>query len=41
MHVPTPFHPFQRHPLTAPVVEIWNLVLILLGVILVLAFSWF
>ena len=39
MHVHPPlhsFHPFQAHPVTAPVVEIWNLVMILLGVALVL-----
>jgi hypothetical protein len=41
MQVHAPFHPFQSHPLTAPAVEIWNLVLILLGVVLVLAFSSF
>jgi hypothetical protein len=41
MHVHSPFHPFARHPLTAPIVEVWNLVLILLGVILVLVFSSF
>jgi len=36
MHFHTPFHPFQRHPVTAPAVEVWNLLLILLGVALVL-----
>jgi hypothetical protein len=36
MHFHTPFHPFPRHPVTTPEVEIMNLVLILLGVILVL-----
>ena len=36
MHFHTPFHPFQTHPVTAPVVEIWNLVMILLGMALVL-----
>jgi hypothetical protein len=38
MHVHTPFHPFESHPVTAPSVEVWNLVLILLGVVLVLLF---
>jgi hypothetical protein len=38
MNVHAPFHPFERHPLSAPVVEVWNLVLILLGVVLVLLF---
>ncbi len=36
MHIHPPFHLFQSHPVTAPVVEIWNLVMILLGVALVL-----
>ena len=34
----TPFHPFQRHPLSAHAVEIGNLLMILLGVALVLLF---
>ena len=34
MHFHTPFHPFQRHPVTAPAVDLLNLLLILLGVAL-------
>jgi hypothetical protein len=39
MHFHTPFHPFQHHPVSAPTVELWNLLLILLGVMLVLLFK--
>ncbi|MDR3672987.1 MAG: hypothetical protein P4L36_19235 [Holophaga sp.] len=39
MHVHPSFHPFESHPLSAPIVEVWNLVLILLGVALVLLFK--
>lgn len=38
MHLHTPFHPFQKHPLTAQSVDLVNLLMILLGVILVLVF---
>jgi len=38
MHFHTPFHPFQRRPITPSAVEMVNLLLILLGVILVLLF---
>ena len=36
MHFHTPFHPFQRHPVTASTVDLLNLLLILAGGILVL-----
>jgi len=41
MHVHASFHPFQRHPLTAPIAQAWSLVLLLLGVVLVLALTTF
>jgi hypothetical protein len=39
MNLHTPFHPFQRHPLSAYSVEIGNLLMILLGIALVLVFK--
>jgi hypothetical protein len=36
MHFHPPFHPLQHHPGSPQVVEMWNLLLILLGVGIVL-----
>ena len=39
MHLHTPFHPFQDHPVSYQTVQFVNLLLILLGVALVLLFG--
>ena len=36
MHIHTPFHPFQKHPVTAQTMNFLDLALVLLGIAVVL-----